>query len=221
MTQVHGCEELVGQITAEEWRTGRLGALRAWLLTTKSRAVAERVAELYQGETARAASGGDLQARKLRAESIAVIVANKTRVRRRLTLQNERGLVHACNGSRFLPPMPDEGEVCGCPDDPFERKAAARSGAGPRPDGRLVFCLAAAPELGEFSFKSSTWQFYESLESASREVERTDGPVQMELVLREQRLATRSGLDVSFTYPEVHSAQCLPAAKVTDLWLTA
>lgn len=214
MAQMHGREKLVGQITAEEWRTGRpAGRRSSWLLTTKSREVAERVSDLYQGEVVCAASGGDLHTRKLHAEGIAVIVAGLANVRPRLALENERGLVHACDGTRYLPPMLDEGAPCGCPDNPFERRAAARSGAGPRPDARLDFCLAAAPGLGEFSFRSSAWQFYESLESVSHKMERTAGPVQMELVLREQRLATRSGLDVSFTYPEVHAVRRLSVTK--------
>ncbi|WLW56863.1 hypothetical protein [Streptomyces sp. YU58] len=213
MAQIYGREKLVGQITAEEWRTGRRAGLRPWLLTTKSREVAERASELYQGEVACAASGGDLHARKLYAEGIAVIVASVANVRHRLALESERGLVHACDGSRSLPPMPDEGQPCGCPDDPFERKAAARAGAGPRPDARVIFRLAAAPGLGELSFQSSAWQFYESLESVSHKVKRTGGPVQMELVLREQRLATRSGLDVSFAYPDVHSVRRLPVTQ--------
>jgi hypothetical protein len=213
MAQMHGREKLVGQITAEEWRTGRPAARLSWLLTTKSKEVAERVSELYHGDVVCAASGGDLYARKLHAAGIAVIVAGVANVRPRLALDNERGLVHACDGSKYLPPMLDEGAPCGCPDNPFERRAAARSGAGPRPDACLVFSLAAAPGLGEFSVRSSAWQFYESLESVSHEVGRTAGPMQMELVLREQSLATRSGLDVSFTYPEVHSARCLSVTK--------
>ncbi|WP_399013136.1 hypothetical protein [Streptomyces sp. FIT100] len=213
MAQVHGREELVGQITADEGRTGRRAGLWSWLLTTESREVAECVSELYQGEAVGAAPGGDLHVRKLHSRGIAVIVASAADVRHRLALEKEGGLVHACDGSRFLPPMLDEGKPCGCPDDPFERKAAARSGAGPRPDARLVFCLAAAPELGELSFQSSAWQLYESLESLSHKVERTGGPAQMELVLREQRLATRSGLDVSFSYPEVHTVRRLSVAQ--------
>ncbi|WP_328337094.1 hypothetical protein [Streptomyces violaceus] len=213
MAHMHGREELVGRITAEESRTERQAGLRFWFLTTKSREVAERVSELYQGEVLRGASGGDLHARKLHVEGIAVIVASVANVRYRLALENERGLIHACDGSRSLPPMPNEGKPCGCPDDPFTRNAAARAGAGPRPDSRLVFCLAAAPGLGELSFQSSAWPFYESLESVSHELERTGGPVQMELALREQRLATRSGLDVSRTYPEVHSVRRLSVTK--------
>lgn len=213
MAQIHGRENLVGQITAEEWRDGRRAGFQSWLLTTKSSEVAECVGELYQGEAVCAASEGDLHARKLHAEGIAVIVASVAHVRHRLALENERGILHACDGSKFLHPMPDEGKPCGCPNDPFERRVAARSGTGPRPDARLVFCLAAAPELGELSFQSSSWQFYESVESVSHEKAPTGGPVQMELVLREQRLATRSGLDVSFTYPEVHSVRPLPVTK--------
>ncbi|MFD5254696.1 hypothetical protein ACFWM5_17870 [Streptomyces bobili] len=210
---MHGREKLVGQITAEEWRVGRPAGRRSWLLTAKNKEVAGRVSDLYQGEAVCGASGGDLYTRKLHAEGIVVLVAGVANVKPRLTLENERGLVHACDGTRYLPPMVDEGAPCGCPDNPFERRAAARSGAGPRPDARLVFCLAAAPKLGEFSFRSSAWHFYESLESVSHEVERTAGPVQMELVLREQRLATRSGLDVSFTYPEVRSVRRLSVTK--------
>ncbi|MGW2169208.1 recombination directionality factor [Streptomyces sp. NPDC001705] len=207
MVQILEREELVGRIAAEEWRGGRRVGLRSWLLTTKSREVAERISELYQGEVVRTTAGGDSHVRRLHARGIMVIVARVAHVRRRLTLESRQGLVHACDGSRVLPPMPDEGRPCGCPDDLFARRAAARSGAGPRPDARLVFYLAAAPELGGFSFQSTAWQLYESLESVSHESRRADGPVQMELVLREQRMATRSGLDVSCTYPEVHSVR--------------
>ncbi|MFB6552654.1 hypothetical protein [Streptomyces sp. NPDC056405] len=213
MAQIVEREELVGRIAAEEWRSGRRVGLRSWLLTAKSREVAECVSELYQGEVVRTAAGGDLHARKLHARGIMVIVPRVAHVRRRLTLEKQQGLVHACDGSRVLPPMPDEGEPCGCADDPFARRAAARSGAGPSPDARLTFCLAAAPELGGFSFQSSAWQLYESLESVFHESTRADGSVQMELALRERRMATRSGLDVSFTYPEVHSVRRTSVAK--------
>ncbi|MEW2625784.1 hypothetical protein [Streptomyces sp. NPDC048106] len=213
MAQIRGREDLVGQITAEEWRAGRRTGLQSWLLTTKSREVAERVAELYQGEAMCAASVGGLYSRKLHAKGIAVIVAGVAHVRRRLVLENEWDLAHACDGSKSLPTMPDEGKFCGHPGDSFERKVAARSGAGSTPYVELVFRLAVAPELGELSFQSSSWQFYESLESISHEEESAGGPAQMELVLREQRLATRSGLDVSFTYPEVCSVRRLPVTK--------
>ncbi|MFF7802966.1 recombination directionality factor [Streptomyces olivaceus] len=220
MVQVLEGVELAGRIAAEEWRGGRRVGLRSWLLTTKSRDVAERVSELYQGAVVRTTSGGDLHVRKLHARGIMVTVARVAHVRRRLTLENQEGLVHACDGSRVLPPMPEEGKPCGCPDDLFARRAAARSGAGPSPDTRLAFCLAAAPELGCFSFQSSAWQLYESLESVIHASRRADGPVQMELALREQRKATRSGLDVSFTYPEVHSVRRTSMVK-SDLHLAA
>ncbi|MBB6420060.1 hypothetical protein [Streptomyces sp. AK010] len=137
MAQMHGREKLVGQITAEEWRTGRPAGRRSWLLTTKSEEAAERVSELYQGEVVCAASGGDLYARKLHAEGIAVIVAGVANVRPRLALENERGLVHACDGLRYLHPMLDD---AGAPLTPLN--AGRPRGLGPDQGLMLVWSSA-------------------------------------------------------------------------------
>ncbi|MEU0112880.1 hypothetical protein ABZ137_03940 [Streptomyces bobili] len=180
----------------------------------------ERLAGLYQGTVTREASDGRLHVQMHQTEILVVNVGDSTHVEKRLVLKNKLGVVHVCDGSRFLKPMLEEGKPCGCPDDFFERRAAARTGVGPRPDVSIVFRLAAAPEIGDLQFTSSAWQLFESLESVSSAMAQSDGAVQMVLSLRERRLETRSGVDVSFTYPEVRSVQRLPAAT-SDLHLAA
>ncbi|MFE7837518.1 hypothetical protein ACFU53_16210 [Streptomyces sp. NPDC057474] len=220
MEQMSRRENVVGGLVADEWHSGRRVGLPGWLLITKSRDVAEMVAELYQGTVSRAGSDGHLNVQMPHTESFVVDVADSAHIENRLILVNKLGLAHVCNGSTFLAPGRGAGDLCGCPDDLFERKAAARVGTGPRPDASLVFRLAVAPKVGDLSFASSAWQLYESLEAVSTETEGAEGVVRMVLSLRERRLVTRSGADVAFTYPEAHSVKLIPRMPA-DLHLAA
>lgn len=220
MEQISRRENVIGRLVAEEWRSGRRVGLPAWLLATKSRDVAEMVAELYQGTVSRAGSDGRLNVQVPQTESFVVDVADSAHIENRMILADKLALAHVCNGLTFLEPGRGAGELCGCPDDLFERKAAARSGTGPRPDTSLVFRLAVAPKVGYLSFTSSAWQLYESLEAVSTETEGAEGVVRMVLSLRERRFVTRSGADVAFTYPEVHSVKLIPRMSA-DLHLAA
>ncbi|MGP3948564.1 recombination directionality factor [Streptomyces sp. 7N604] len=213
MAEDHGWGEPVGQLRAEEVSNGRSVALPAWLLTTRSREVAEILAQLYAGKARDCRRQGVIFEILLHKDSIVVNVDSNAFMTNRMVLRDGQDCIHVCDGSKYLEPMPEVGAPCGCSADIFERKAAARSGSGPKPDARLTFRLAAVPEVGALSFASSSWEFSESLGLVSREMERVGGPVQLMLSLQEKRLATRSGLDVTFTRPAVTVVRKFPAVK--------
>ncbi|MFF4607168.1 hypothetical protein ACFY12_31090 [Streptomyces sp. NPDC001339] len=194
----------VGSFWAEEERCGgRAVALPSWLLTTSNEEVAATVARLYGGQSRSRDRQQDLFELTLDNDAIAVNVDGPEAVVNRLVLQQveEHAPIHVCDGFNFLQPMDNAGDPCGCPESVFDRKAAARSGRGPKPDARLAFRLAAAPDLVIFHLTSSTWEFSDSLSAAVAGMERGDNGAQMTISLQRKAVTTRSGMAVSYVRP--------------------
>ncbi|WP_369356458.1 hypothetical protein [Streptomyces sp. cg2] len=109
---------------------------------------------------------------------------------------------HACDGVEFTAPEdPRRGQPSGCPATVQERKAAAKAGHGPKPDQRIEFRLADAPELGKFRLMTGSWDFMKSLESLWRELEAVGGPALCSLGLELVEFTTKSGVDVAYRKP--------------------
>lgn len=202
MAEGMGFGTIVGRFRAEEERRdGQLAALPSWLLTTQHEEVAVLVAELYGGRP----RGGDQQRGTfelmLEKDEIAVNVDGPRSVVNRLVAGERHSPTHVCDGSIFLDPMDIAGHPCGCPESVFARKAAARSGRGPKPDACLEFRLAAAPDAGLFGLLSSSWAFFESLSAAVGTIESADDKARMEIRLQRRIATTRSGMAVSYVHP--------------------
>lgn len=109
-----GLWETVGRFWAEERQGGRSVALSAWLLTSEDKEVAEAVARLYGGKSRNYGQQTDTFEVLLDSDNIAVHVDGPASVINRLVLKEGRELGHVCNGVRFLEPMADVGQPCGC-----------------------------------------------------------------------------------------------------------
>ncbi|WP_328876767.1 hypothetical protein OHT76_05860 [Streptomyces sp. NBC_00287] len=110
--------------------------------------------------------------------------------------------VHVCDGTVFLEPMVRAGAPCGCPKARNDQMTASRLGTGPKPDVCLRFRLAEEPEVGLVSLISHSWQCFDSVRAALNAAADRDG-VQWKLVLRNTAHTTRSGLVVSYAWPEL------------------
>ncbi|MFC4611231.1 hypothetical protein ACFO9E_26055 [Streptomyces maoxianensis] len=195
-------------------------ALSAWLLTSEDKEVAETVARLYGGKSRNCEQQTDTFEVLLDSDNIAVHVDGPASVINRLVLEEGQEPGHVCNGVRYLEPMADVGRPCGCPGTLFERKTAARSGRGPKPDARIAFRLAGAPEAGLFCVASSSWQFAESLSTVAYEMEKGGGAAGLEMRLQRYCVTTRSGVYVGYVHPVVVIAEGAPMAP-RDVGLVA
>ncbi|MCZ0992315.1 hypothetical protein O1L44_02935 [Streptomyces noursei] len=202
--------QTAGSFRAEEERCdGRTVDLPSWLVTTANEQVSATVAGLYGGRPrSRDRQQGSFEL-TLDSGAVAVSVDGSGGVVNRLVLDagEERGPTHICDGLNFLEPMDNAGDPCGCPDSLFDRKAAARSGRGPKPDARLTFRLMAAPDLGLFNLTSSSWAFSESLSAAVAGMECGVTGTPMEICLRRKVFTTRSGMTACFVRPVLSAVQ--------------
>jgi hypothetical protein len=107
----------------------------------------------------------------------------------------------AFDGATFLEPMARTGVPCGCPQSLADRKVAARSGNGPKPDAKLYFRLAEVLEAGIVHF-SSSWDFFDSVRMRMAVLGTVNARnVRWKIRLQRKTLKTRSGMAVHYTYP--------------------
>lgn len=180
-----------------------MATLPSWLVTTRNEEAATTLARLYSGLHRIHGRQQESIELKLGSDAIAVNVDGPGSVINRMVLEQGEGLgpLHVCDGSSLLEPMNKAGDRCGCPESVFDRKAAARSGHGPKPDARLEFRLAAAPDAGLFVLTSSSWTFSDSLSAAVAHMERGADGAQMEIRLQRKVVTTRSGMSASYVRP--------------------
>ena len=122
------------------------------------------------------------------------------------------GALEVCDGAEYLEPASRRGRPCGCPRTLRERKAAAASGRGPRPEVQLRFSLAELPEPGTFGLRTGLWDVVEELPGLERALCAAKGPVECDLRYAFVEFTTRSGIDVSYRRPifELHRAVLRP-----------
>ncbi|MFJ4791183.1 hypothetical protein [Streptomyces sp. NPDC088794] len=201
MAETSLAEEVVGRFWATE-PTALSVPLPGWLLVTEDEAVAVTVARLYDARRRSPRLSANDRELLLSAERIPILLDEGSYVVTRLILGDDIDPAHVCDGTTFLDPMAQTGEPCGCPGSLADRRAAARSGSGPKPDVKLCFRLTEAPEIGMFLFTSSSWPFFESVRRAVSDRANTKS-VKWTMRLQRNVLTTRSGMTVRFTFPLV------------------
>lgn len=144
--------------------------------------------------------GGDLAQEVLTSSaSVRVLIEGPDAVTARMVLRRSKGTVHECDGSRFLAPEEKKGQPCGCPPLLEDKKLAARNRCGPTPTIDLTFRIAAAPRLGEFHFRTGSWQMTAQLSDLIDALEHVAGPavcdLSMELVVFTTRRAGASAIE--------------------------
>ncbi|MEV3856081.1 hypothetical protein AB0J38_17370 [Streptomyces sp. NPDC050095] len=192
----------VGRFRAGQLLNNRPVALSAWRVTTGDPDVADEVARLFGGtpqewETTKEDNREVLTG----ADSVRVIVAGADAISARMALYGMQGPIHVCDGVEFLEPEEDRGKPCGCPPDFKDRRASAKSGRGPKPDIRISFRLADAPDLGVFRLVTSSWDFTKTLPATLNALDRAGGPVLAELALELVEFKTSAGVDVKYRHP--------------------
>jgi hypothetical protein len=214
--------------TVGRFRSGRLvksgkteipESLNEWRVTTGDPTVAAKVAELLGGESEPWETDHEDNLQVLTTSKTVQIIIEPDGVDASFKqFIPGSGLVHHCDGFRFLSPEEDRGEPCRCPSLINERKLKATQGRGPKPSVDIKFRLLDAPELGIFRFNSGAWKLVEALGplfadldkygNAGDEESGTDGvPVRASLTIENvsyvPKKGTMAGKTVSYNKPVV------------------
>lgn len=222
------------------FRSGRLvgkqpESLNSWRVTTGDPVVAEKVAALFGGAPEKWDTEKEDSTEVLTdAASVAIIIENSDAVDASMKLFGMSGLVHHCDGVRYLSPDEDKGEPCGCPAAFQDRKDRAKSGRGPKPSVDLTFTLADATELGKFRFNSGSWELVKVLHNVIEDIDNAGGreyadddtvteqgaPVlatlSIENVSYVPQKGPRAGQTVSYNKPVIKVTGAVPAAQPAE-----
>ncbi|WP_069752931.1 hypothetical protein [Streptomyces sp. EN16] len=219
------------------FRSGRLvgkqpESLNAWRVTTGDPVVADKVAELFGGEVGEWETTKEDHLEVLTdAATVRIIIENSDALDASMKLFGMSGLVHHCDGVKYLSPDEDKGESCGCPAAFQDRKDRAKSGRGPKPSVDLTFTLADAPELGKFRFNSGSWELVKTLHNVIADIDNAGGreyadddtvtekgvPVVATLTIENVSYTTKAGRDVSYNRPVVSVTGVCDVSQPADL----
>lgn len=198
--------EYAGRFRAGMQLNNRPVALSEWRVTTGDQAVADRIAGLYGGSPESWDTKKDDVLQVLtETDAVKVIVENADAVSFRMALYGMQGPVHVCDGVDFIDPEdPQFGQPCGCPSDLKAKKDGAKAGRLPKPDIRVTFHLADAPELGKFKLMTGSWDFLKSLETVWADLDAVTGPASATLRLKVVDYFSQNlGKQVTYRHPEL------------------
>lgn len=163
--------------TVGRFRSGRLvdgmpESLNTWRVTTGDPTVADKVAEMLGGESEEWDPEKEDRLQVLTdAKTVQIIIEPDGVDASFKQFIPGTGLVHHCDGFKFLSPDEDKGEKCRCPSLIAERKLKATQGRGPKPSIDVAFRMADAPDLGKFRFNTSSWKLVEALGPLFRDLD--------------------------------------------------
>ncbi|WP_329348877.1 hypothetical protein OG226_11950 [Streptomyces sp. NBC_01261] len=196
-------------------------ALSAWRVTTDDRDLADALAELYGGVPEASVSADCFGYEVLtRRDAVSIMVNGSQSLALRMVLRGAGETFHVCDGVKLLEPLGAGDEPCGCGPTLAERKTAARTGRGPKPEAHLRFRLSDLPEAGTFQLVSTSWEFAESLPVLEHALDEAGGPALCVLRYELVEFTTRSGVEVSYRTPVVEVAGRVPGGQ-DDVHLAA
>ncbi len=213
--------ESVGWFHAGRFRGQRPEALRRWRITSAHLGVIERLRSAFGGEIEESKDADSFPMELLTvAERIKVIVEDVESLNTEMLMWGRSGVLHHCDGARFLSPHEKVGDPCGCPASLSERRSHANAGTGPQPSTEIRFRVAQLPDLGEFGFRSSSWEFMESADAFKSGVFVGNAETHCELSLEPVEFKIRSGQVVAGVAPSiravaadaVNAAECRPSS---------
>ncbi|WP_406161031.1 hypothetical protein [Streptomyces canus] len=192
-------------------------ALNEWRVTTGDPTVAAKVAELLGGEAEEWDPEKEDRLQVLTdAKTVQIIIEPDGVDASFKQFIPGTGMVHHCDGFKFLSPDEDKGQACRCPSLIAERKLKATQGRGPKPSVDIEFRMADAPDLGKFRFNSGSWKLVEALaplfkaldEHGNSGSDETPGvPVRASLTIENvsyvPKKGPRAGQTVSYNKPVV------------------
>ncbi|GGX26755.1 recombination directionality factor [Streptomyces chryseus] len=227
-------DDIVGR-----FRSGRLvgktpESLNEWRVTTGDPAVAAVIERLMGGTAEEWDTDKEDNLQILTdSKSVEVIIDSSDAIDASMKKFGFQGLEHHCDGVKYL--SDDDptlvGEPCGCPPLLEDRKAAAKSGKGPKPSVDVVFKLAAHPELGYFRFNSGGWSLVKVLHEVIEDIDTVGGrveetpftkgspgkPVRASLTIEHVAYTTKAGRDVAYNMPVIKALGIYEAAQPADL----
>lgn len=136
-------------------------------------------------------------------ERIEIAIEGTESFNTEMLMWGHSGVLHHCDGARFLSPRGKVGDPCGCPASLGERRSHANAGIGPQPSTEMRFRVARLPDLGEFGFRSSSWEFMESADVVKAGISIENSEMLCELSLEPVEFKMRSGLVAAGVAPSV------------------
>ncbi|WP_052441891.1 hypothetical protein [Streptacidiphilus anmyonensis] len=189
------CNYLVSGTRSVEMRA-------TWLVTTRLPETALVIRALLGGEAPIEYLTHGAVHVSTAADKAAIVVDSVDSIRFDMKQWIDGRLAHHCDTRFFLFPAEREGAPCGCPTSIAELKARALADRGPRPDIRIRFRLAAAPELGDFEYRTSGWTLLtdgkSDLHTLLSRLMENDGPTACSLGIELVEYTTRLGRGVAF-----------------------
>lgn len=192
-------DDIVGRFRSGYTVDGDPAPLTTWRVTTSDADVAKAIADMLNGSEPEAwetTADDNIEVFTDVAE-VDIIIEGRHGLRERMVLFRDNKVVYASDGE-FL--LDVSGKPTGEPDPDAaltfqERKAKGRAGTGPSPDIDLYFRLAAAPELGLFAFKSTSFDFAYDLAryDIANKIGEADGPVEATFKLAPVKFTSRTG----------------------------
>ncbi|MEV7777723.1 hypothetical protein [Kitasatospora sp. NPDC088351] len=205
---VHGAREQCAVATpppAGQFHTGRrVGnrpeSLPNWRLTDTTEEIAEAVARAFGGVPMTDGALADLITTS---PVLPIVLDSADSVTTQFRLWGPKGLIHHCDGERFLSPSDRHGTVCGCPTAPDERAALAKALQAPQPDTTVSFRLAGHRYLGRFEFRSPSRLFADSAAEVRAQLAEAVGETRCELALELITVPATGGIELSFRTPRL------------------
>ncbi|MER7922148.1 hypothetical protein ABTY96_03255 [Streptomyces sp. NPDC096057] len=186
-------------------------SLNEWRVTTGDPTVAAKIAELFGGEVEPWETDKEDNLQILTdAKSVQIVIEPDGVDASFKQFIPGTGMVHHCDGFKYLSPDEDKGEVCRCPSLMAERKLRATQGRGPKPSVDVLFRLADAPDQGKFRFNSGSWKLVDALGPLFADLDKhgnAESAVRASLTIKNvsyvPKKGPRAGQQISYNVPEI------------------
>lgn len=183
---------------------------RGWFVTTPRWETAETLSALWGGSAPVRMDGTGTVQVATGCTSLRILLEGPEAISSRMVRRGGRGLAHICDGRSFLEPRNLYGTPCGCPPTQAARRAAARTGLGPKPDVAIVFRLAEAPGVGRLRLSTSSWDLADDVHPVLDTLRRVGHPVKCLLRTEAAEFTTPGGVAVTFSRPRLLTCDSRP-----------
>lgn len=178
----------VGSLLCGQRRDNRPEPLGSWRLVCNDKAIRERFGQVLEVSCVQVLLDG--------ADSICL----------EMVQWDQSGVVHHCDGFRYLSPVERVGDSCGCPLEIEKRKRDAAIGLGPQPSVRISFRTAKFPEAGTFVLRSSSWVLFRAAALLKSELGSNTGETLCDLSIETVELISTDGTVLTYFQPMILAA---------------
>ncbi|MEU9050368.1 hypothetical protein AB0D37_08180 [Streptomyces sp. NPDC048384] len=181
-------KEYAGSLLFGRRRDNRPEPLDRWRLVSDDKVIRDRLGEVIE------------------ARSVQVLLDGADSVHLEMLQWDQSGVVHHCDGFRYLSPLERVGDACGCPPGIENQKKDAAIGLGPQPSVIVSFRVAKFPDLGTFVFRSSSWAFLRAAASLKGDLCMGAGEILCDLSIEAVELASSGGAVLTYFHPMILAA---------------